>query len=507
MKRSVFFFGFVFIVLTSLALTAIPSTILAQIDPTNQQQTNEADLYSTAVQQLFNQTGTAVATITAQAQFDQTATAHYWATHTVETHFSRAQTATAVAQNAPTQTIQALLNRAMTATAVGDAPNYADYELIDMQEFELIASFGRSGAHLSPDGTKFIHFDREICIYELRGTSWQQDHCFAREEESLRMNPEDMFWSPDGRYLTMSTYDHGLRLLYDTDIQILDLETDTVINLTDDGSETSLIRAFKGNFDLSPRWLDADTIAFIRYASIPIESEASIGERLLPPAIYTVDVPTDGTLHEPELLAAIPSPYPLSTYALTVDGRRGRAAFNFDTRNSGAAQGIWQVEFENNDLDPLFVVTDLRMVPLQLDYSRDGRYLLTFNQTPQGMLTMRTVSTETGDLIEIDPRFPTLDAEGAPLDALRTPMVVAAGWSPRGSALVYVVRDPSAREDGPGGLYITRAPGEPGTRILEGRFYAPTCCQRMPIQWADNDIIMIGRGAEPGVLLIQVGVR
>jgi hypothetical protein len=83
------------------------------------------------------------------------------------------------------------------------------------------------------------------------------------------------------------------------------------------------------------------------------------------------------------------------------------------------------------------------------------------------------------------------------------PAIVGAGWSPTGSALAYLVRDEANPEAA--GLYITRQPGEPGRLILAGDFYGTTCCQRMPIGWAQNDVIMIGRGAEPGVLLVQVG--
>lgn len=81
---------------------------------------------------------------------------------------------------------------------------------------------------------------------------------------------------------------------------------------------------------------------------------------------------------------------------------------------------------------------------------------------------------------------------------------MGAGWSPEGSAVAYVVR--SVRDPAQSGLYITDTPGKPGRLIMQGDFYGTTCCQRMPIAWAANDVLMLGRGSAPGVLLVQLGV-
>ncbi|MBK8024255.1 MAG: hypothetical protein IPK19_23175 [Chloroflexi bacterium] len=80
---------------------------------------------------------------------------------------------------------------------------------------------------------------------------------------------------------------------------------------------------------------------------------------------------------------------------------------------------------------------------------------------------------------------------------------MGAGWVAGRVRLVYAVRDRSTTAKS--GLYLTAAPGKPGKMILQGRYYGTTCCQRMPIQWVANDLIMIGRGGESGVLLVQVG--
>ncbi|MBL8132869.1 MAG: hypothetical protein JNL42_13500 [Anaerolineae bacterium] len=483
MMKARFVLAFSIIALAWLMLIgAAPAVLFAQNDPTQVQQTNAA-----AVQMLFDQTAAAIPTRTAEAQLAQ------------------AQTVTAAAQMAPTQTIQAQFNAALTATAIGDVPDYSQYQVIGMQEFDLLAAPGQTSAHLSPDGDSFAHFEgSQMCLYRQREASYSQDRCFDLEPHNFRGPTEELYWSPDGRYLSIGTFDEGLRFLRDTDIRVIDTQSGTLINLTDDAFDGGLLDEFAGNFDLAPHWLDADTLAFIRYTnSAAQDSNAGLIGQFSLPAIYTVDLPSEGVLSELELRFVFPAKASLSVYVLTVDPRDERLAFVYDTRNSETVQGVWSARLDGGDLKALHLIPTLPMLPIQLDYAANGRYLLTFVQGARsGGLTMRVISSETGDEIEIDPRFPTTSPDGsqAPSNA---PMVVGAGWSPRGSALAYLVRDP-VNADG-SGLYITNAPGIPGKMVLSGEFYGTTCCQRMPIRWAANDTIMIGRGPERGVLLVQVG--
>ncbi|MBK8023220.1 MAG: hypothetical protein IPK19_17785 [Chloroflexi bacterium] len=172
---------------------------------------------------------------------------------------------------------------------------------------------------------------------------------------------------------------------------------------------------------------------------------------------------------------------------------------NVDLRDAGPDQGLWQIPFEKGEAEQLNSIPSSRNVPIRLEYSADGRYLMTFEMEPrQSGMTVRIATTVTGELIDIDPQFPVMTED------MTAPYIMGAGWSPVGSGLVYAVRDPL--DDSKSGLYLTAAPGKPGKMILQGRFYGTTCCQRMPIQWAVNDLIMIGRGGESGVLLVQVGM-
>jgi hypothetical protein len=462
------------IALIALTVTGIaPRALIAQIDPTTIAETNAA-----AVQGLFDQTGTAVATRTAELYAAQTATA----------------------QSAPTQTIAALFSAAQTATAVGVAPDYSDYRLRIAQELDLLAAPGRTGAHLSPDGTLFVHLDGgDVCLYRL-AEQWTEDRCFELDRQQFRGTTDELFWSPDGRYLSLGTYVEGLQFLRDTDIRVLDTETGAILNLTDDNFDDDLLSEYRGNFDLAPRWLDADTLVFIRYASIPTaDSEASLSERLLPPAIYSVDVSPSA---EPTLLTAIPSPYNLPIYVLAAQPRLGRIAFTYDTRGEDMLQGIWTGNIDGTDLAARSSIRELRDLPLQLDFSADGRYLLGFGADDTGRPTMQVFDAETGERIEIDPDFPTRTPDGAPLSGTH-PVIVGAGWSPRGAALIYIVRD--ILNEGVSGVYLTETPGTPGRQLLPGDYFGTTCCGRHPITWASNDMILIGRGAQPGVLLIQLG--
>jgi hypothetical protein len=487
MKPIRFVLAFLLIMLASLLLMgAVPAAVYGQIDPTDAHQTNAA-----AVQQLFDQTATAVPLRTAEAILSQTAAA---------------QTATAAAQEmAPTQTLQALFDAALTATAMMDTPDYSQYRVIDVQEFDLRVGPGRTGAHLTLDGEQFAHLSSdEICLYRRSEGQYAQDRCLAVERSMVRGLGEDVFWSPDGRYLSLGTFDEALLLLRDTDIRVIDTETGALITLTEDNFDGGLVGEITGSLDLASRWLNADTLVFVRYDSrASADGETTSLAGLSPPALYTVTVPSDGVPSKPELRFTIPSESTLSIYILAVDGPRGRIAFVYDTRDREPLQGVWTGNLDGTDLMLLHPVSNLRELPMQLSYSADGRHLLTFaGETRSGALTMRVISTETGAETDIDPRFPTRNPDGSPLNN-DAPVVLAAGWSPRGSALAYIVRDtlnPQAS-----GLYLTAAPGVPGTLVLPGNFYGTTCCQRAPIRWARNDVIMIGRGPAPGLLLVQVG--
>jgi hypothetical protein len=384
--------------------------------------------------------------------------------------------------------------------AQSETVDYAQYEVLDVQEFDLYAAPGRSAAHLAPDGTRFVHIQGEdMCVYRLVETVWTQAFCFVIDARALR-DSEEMFFSPDGRYLTLPTYAEALQMVLDTDVRVLDVETGQIINLTDDGWDNDFFDdAYNGFLDLAPRWIDDDTLAFIRYTELGPDRPTTLG-------LYTIDLPVDGAIPEPQRIIEIPLMSNVQTYIMGSDLLRGRLAFNNDLRSESLLQGIWQVNVDGSDLRLVQPIRDYQLLPFHLEYAADGNYLLSFSAAISRVYTttaMTVVSIEDGVGIDIDPRFPQA-VSGAGEQTQPQPYIVGAGWSPSGSALVYAVRDVLEPENA--GLYITTTPGEPGRMILEGDYYGTTCCQLKPIAWAPNDVILIGRGSAPGVLLVRVGV-
>ena len=74
-------------------------------------------------------------------------------------------------------------------------------------------------------------------------------------------------WSPDGKRIAFGL--QAWRLLRDSDIFIADVETGEVINLTPEGHEKeadSLLTVPDVQIDISPVWLDDDTILFARHS-------------------------------------------------------------------------------------------------------------------------------------------------------------------------------------------------------------------------------------------------
>jgi hypothetical protein len=393
----------------------------------------------------------------------------------------------------------------LNALAQSDTPDYASYRVIDVQEFEeLYAGSARSSAALAPSGDLFVNVTRdgELCVYLLEA-SWRRAGC--RSLGSVRIDGNGLLISPDGRWAVLPTFKDAVQFFRDTDIQVINLAAGAPINLTDDGYEggtlfRSDVLPRDANIDIAPVWLSDQQIAFLRYAADP--SGADEGRGILPASIYTIEITASGASSEAQELIALGFDPFITTYALTASRDGARLAFNRISRDEN--MGIWEVDSTSGERRQLLQIDQAPAVPSFLSYSADSRYLLFAASDPAFPApTFRVLDVETGELIEIDPRFPQ---RSDPADASASgaaPLISAAGWSPSGAALIYAVVSQANPELE--GLYISPQPGEPGRMILEGRFYATTCCANTTLQWGANDVILVGRGAQPGLLLIQVG--
>lgn len=281
----------------------------------------------------------------------------------------------------------------------------------------------------------------------------------------------------------MPTNSDALLRFRDTDIRLFDPMTFTVENLTDDGFDDSLIGDnAKGpaNLDLAPRWVDKDSIVFIRYA-IPAEGFSQAG----PPSLMSIE-PGGGEAKELFRFAAGRG-MPIYTAAVSADGTQ--LAYSVDGPADAENPGIYLLSLA--DLAPSLVAkqADVGSSPTGLAFSADGKYLLALSQQSNGV-DARVIDLATGKVVPVDP----------------VQNVVGVAWSPTGSALAYLTYD-RTRADMPGGLFFANAPGEPARLLIGGGFFPTVCCGQQPVIWASNNTMIIAQlGDKMGtVLFVRLG--
>lgn len=393
-----------------------------------------------------------------------------------------AQTQQAPAQIAATQTIQAAIEQALTATAqpVTDSPSEAlDVGAIEVDsttEIPLLTGPGRTAAYLAPNGEYFAYFeDDSLCLY--RGA--EQQPCVALPDELHDIDLESIRWSPDSRYL--SFHENFFVFLVDADIWVWDTQTNEVTDLTDDGeNQLDFDDTNWKSIDVLADWLPDGRILFLRYSRIQGE--------ILPPDIYSI-APGD---ERPEKLGVIETTDPFAIFSL--DASESQLVYNYFAPGGSPSNGVWISNLDGSDAQALVPAAE-ENPPLGVTLSPDGRYVLIPTQgasrflefTPENSL-MRAVDVATQTEVLIDPeRF-----------------VAGAGWSPDGSALVYLVNN--RRDSDENGLYITDAPGNPGRLLLAGAYNLPTPTLRQALTWGANHTILLSRSPDEGIVLVQLGV-
>lgn len=392
-----------------------------------------------------------------------------------------AQTQVASTQIVATQTIQAALETALTATASAPAlsvetPAPIDVSLlrvVDTTEIELMAGPMRSAAYLAPSGEVFAHLRQNVCIYE--GTVEQT--CVEIPEDLRSLDPETVRWSPDSRYLAF--HENFFQMFIDPDIWVWDTQTGELRDLTDDGQDRSLLTSDTWkNIDTMPDWLPDGRTLFLRYSRVNGET--------LPPDIYAIEPSGSGLTK----LGTIHTTDPISIYGLSTAG--DKLVYNYFPAGESDNRGIWVSNLDGSDAE-MIAATDREQPVTGVESSADGRYvmLLTtpiqFDSRAPEDSWVRILDIETGETTLIDPDH----------------YVVGAGWSPTGSALVYIVNNQEMPDEN--GLYITGAPGEAGRLLLAGDFNLPSIGRWQTLTWGANNTILLSRAPFEGIVLVQLG--
>lgn len=329
---------------------------------------------------------------------------------------------------------------------------------------------------LSPDGSQFMYYERgsenTLCFYTLANVEQKCAAWLSREEPR---NPEasSFVWSPDSKYVVFHT--DLLRTLQDSDIWIVEASTGTLTNLTDDGYTGSLMRT-KDNFwfDYAGVWSpDGAHVYFLRNA---------IKEGRPDGGVMLYRVPVSGGEATKVFDVTIPL-VPVEAFsslrlALSPDGKK--IAVDYSPRGDDHKGGVFISSLEGEQFAFVRISDQIRpFYPNRISFSADGKYVLVQNNDTQ-YGTMRKGDPDPSLVANVD------STPGVPLSEIGYSL--GAGWSPEGSALIYVVRDPFQPELE--GLYYKESPNAEGQMILQGRFIAPDPAS-ITLVWAANDHLIL----------------
>lgn len=428
-------------------------------------------------------TGTALivsATLIAQAQDD-----HPLTQPTIDAAVSTllAETQIAPMQIAATQTIQSALEAALTATAgapaaLAETPTSAPFDVASLEvvgttEIEVMAGPGRSAAYLAPSGEVFAHIQQALCVY----AGAAEQNCSELPEELSGLDLESVRWSPDSRYLTFQ--ENFFQFFRDPDIWVWDTQSGGVRDLTNDGQHTlSLSNDTWKNIDVMSDWLPDGRIIFLRYNRINGNHQ--------PPDVYTIEPDGSGLTK----LGALLSSDPVAIYGMSIAG--DKLIYNYMPAGDSIFRGIWTSNLGGSDAK-ILLATEREQLISGVRASADGRYAMLlstpiqFERREPADSWARILDVESGESMLIDPDH----------------YVVGAGWSPSGSALVYIVNNHENPDDN--GLYITGTPGEPGRLLLAGDFNLPNLGRWQNLTWGANNTVLLSRSPQEGIVLVQLG--
>ncbi len=439
------------LLLLALTFLLIAAVVQAQDDPPLTDPTVEA----------------AVSTLLAQTQVAEQQPTSIAATQTVGAALQSALTATAQAQTVPA-----------TPTPMPVVYDVSGLQVAGTTVFDMPSGAVSGAGFLAPDGEHFAHLaGKAFCLYAEAG---QQD-CIDLAPMGALDNGSPR-WSPDSRYVAFN--ENFFQYFLEPDIWVWDTVENTLTDVTDDGLEkvTFLTNPDEGmtTLDLLPHWLPDGRIVFLRYARQSGDT--------LPPDVYAIN-PDGSGLEQLGTINAVDA-FAIYTFDVSADS----LVYIYYPAGDSPFAGVWISDLSGANARMLYKVDrESGLLPASVDFSADGRYVLVTFQSnlqpsyqPDASIT-RVIDVASGKLMLIDPDH----------------FVGGAGWSPQGSALVYAV---TSRGDNPdaNGLYLTAAPGEPGTLLLAGD-YAPTSIQwRQPIGWGTNNTVLVAGSHQAQTVLAHL---
>jgi len=386
---------------------------------------------------------------------------------------------------------------ALPAVAQDAPPDVSALTAERILELDVAAGLGTTGAQISPDGTTFIHVHgTDFCHYSLLGPEiacWDMSEQGVIDEGVVPVDSDSIRWSPDGQYIAFAI--EPWRLLIDSDIFVLSLESGQFANLTEDDYD----RGFSPGrevpedvtIDTAPAWTPDGRLTFVRHS-------AALDE--IAPSLWEVD-PAGG---EPQKIADLLTAPEGFSYVPSAewspDGRH--LAYILESRTRDDA-GVWLYDVQSGESTMLAARPEEIQVFYHASYSPDGRslLLLTSNRDLASMSPRAFVELGTGYfIVDVESGKATpLAADGA---------VSSAGWLPEGG-LVYTGQDGERR--GEGGLYVTADPTVTGRKVLDFSqggsrpisLFAPTARQIAPLFTHPDGLLLLAT-SERTLLVVRI---
>jgi WD40 repeat protein len=352
-----------------------------------------------------------------------------------------------------------------------------------ISDVTALALDGRAVA-ASPDGSMLagVSADNAFCVWE---TVSLQPRC---TDERLSIRLESIVWSPDGTAVAFSL--DAIRMGEESDIYIYETDTDSLVNLTDDGVEGFLLRVPADTpMDDVPVWSpDSRQLAFAR---------SERGEEAGSTTIMRIDR-DGGALGE---IHRLPVPEPFVVWmpmAWLPDGNLYLSQLSMDLHDD--RNGIWRVPVDGGAAELVLPGSELSDVPGPYISSIDAErgvaivhsyYLLGSWTIEIDRPLFWRVDLATGEKTSLEP-----EGVGDPRSAV-PPRVVTAAFSPDGAAVIAWAQVPQA------GYALVIIDTETGaTTELEVATLQESIMPIQP-QWTTNGRVVFAVPTGPVVLTLE----